>query len=697
MSAPSPQLRAPVRPSHNLSRWLLLALTIGAFAHVAIALGMKDLWWDESLSLQRAESGLWPLLRGLLILKDGIGEVPTIDQHPFFYFLLQGLLVRTAGESEYALRFVSAMAATLLVPSVYVLSHHYVRNGVLPRSAPLWSALLAATSPFFLWYGQEARPYALWAMLAVLSTYLLLRSVAPSQRQIALRKWRIGYAIALLCFLATHYFAIFLLPIHALVLYLGLRDNYRRLALLLAIGLLMAGAGMGLAALWLVLRQGGGGNFQTITLAVLLPDLLNAFSMGLSVDISKVRWLDYTMGAIALLGGLWMLRLRDARSSMRWVIAASLLTPIAILFTVNLMRPVYMNARHMSLIAGFYIILLGAGLSVIQSRLRGGRIVAAALAVLMLAGSAYSTFNYYTQEFYAKDNFTALGEYMNGRIMAGDAVLYFTPASWRTYDYYTPLHHVRDAIAQGAPMALYGVPLLDDNSDKTIALLEDLGKRYRRIWFMKSGTVPYIDPNKTVENWLRDNYLLVRDAEFYSVSTLHAQLYLPQVPVYEEMPPGIQMPTQIVFGDQVQLDGYSIDADAWAARGYGLPLPVTLYWQAANGKPTVRYKYVLSLVAPGEGAPKILGIAEHEPYEGAIPTIYWDPGKIIAEYIELEAEPPPLASTPVLSLRIYDAETLEVLPVTASGGNEVLDDGFTVVLPLPTVAAGPESDAESQP
>lgn len=662
---------------------MLLALTIAAFAHVVIALGSKDLWWDESLSLQRAESSLAPLLRGLLVLKDGITELPTIDQHPFFSFLLQGILVRSAGDSEFVLRFVSAMAATLLAPTLFVTARYFVRKEVLPTSAPLWSALLAAVSPFFLWYGQEARPYALWALLAVVSTYTLLRSVEAGAPPSSLRRWRVGYGVALCFFLTTHYYAIFLLPVHALIVYTAMRVANRRWALLVAAGLLAVGAGVGLTALWLVVRQDGGGNFASVRLGILLPDLLNAFSLGLSVDLDKVRWVDYIVGAVALLGGAWMMRARGAKPNLQWVIVASLLTPIAVIYGINLFRPVYMNARHLSLIAGFYILLVGAGMSVIQSRVRGGQFAAVALALLFLGGSAYSTFNYYTDERYGKDDYASLGAYMNGRMMAGDAVLYFTPASWRIFDYYVPLDDVREAVAAGAPMALYGAPLLDPNAADLVPLLKELGERYRRIWFIKSGAVPFLDPDDRVETWLRDNYLLVRDAEFYSGSGLHAQLYLPHEPVYEQKPETIQYPTQITFGDTIRLEGYAIDETAWAAGGYGLPLPLTVYWQAVGAKPELRYKYVFSLVAPGVGAPQVLGVAEHEPYEGAIPTIYWDPGKIIAEYIELNADPPPpYATPPILTLRMYDAATLEKLPVTAGGGHAVLEDGFTVVLPL---------------
>lgn len=89
----------------------------------------------------------------------------------------------------------------------------------------------------------------------------------------------------------------------------------------------------------------------------------------------------------------------------------------------------------------------------------------------------------------------------------------------------------------------------------------------------------------------------------------------PRCPSTKNTQPGIQFTTSITFGDQVQLEGYAIDTETWATGGYGLPLPVTLFWQAVGNKPDVRYKYILSLVAPGEGAPQVLGVTS-EPYRG---------------------------------------------------------------------------------
>src|SRR5688572_30504311 len=157
-------------------RLLLLLLVLLAFARVMWQLDAKNLWWDETLSLQRAESNWVDLVLGRLYLYDGLTSDLTHDQHPFFFFLVQGLLLRVAGASEIVLRFPSVMAATLLVPAVWSMGGFFVRRAIMAPSAPWWAALLAALHPYYLWYGQEARPYALWATLAVITTYALARA-----------------------------------------------------------------------------------------------------------------------------------------------------------------------------------------------------------------------------------------------------------------------------------------------------------------------------------------------------------------------------------------------------------------------------------------------------------------------------------------------------------------------------------------
>jgi hypothetical protein len=156
-------------------------------------------------------------------------------------------------------------------------------------------------------------------------------------------------------------------------------------------------------------------------------------------------------------------------------------------------------------------------------------------------------------------------------------------------------------------------------------------------------------------------------------------LYLPEVPVFEELPQDVQHPLTAEFGDLIRLAGYSV-----APKADGeFPTQMRLYWQVLE-KPQRRYKYIVRLVeqAP-DGSTQVLGAVEREPYEGDIPTLYWDPGKTIMEYVEfpLPSQPPAQDSVRFFTVQMYDAETLEMLPVTAAADGAEQLDPTTVRLP----------------
>ena len=659
-------------------RWLLLVLILVAFARVVWRLDGKNLWWDESLSLQRAEENWGALLRGSLVMFDGFSQLPTTDQHPFFFFLLQGILLRLAGISEFVLRFPSAMAATLLVPSLWVMARYFVRREVLPASTPVWTALLAAVNPFFLWYGQEARPYALWALLAVLSTYWLLRCTEtpkPSTRLFIL------YGVTVCMFLATHYFAVFLLPVHAFLFYWWLRTYNQRLALLLAVGVLAVGGLIGGWAAWSILGQGGGANFHSITLATLIPDLLNAFSLGLSVNIDNVRWLDLLYGLIALLGVGWALRSRKTLAHNGWLLPAWLVLCIGIIWGLNLFQPAYMNARHLSLLGGAFILLVGGGLGVLW---RWQKWLTVGLLLILVAGAGYSTRNYFTMpKKYGNDDYAGMGRYLDVNLLPGDLLLISPPFSWRIFEYYLPIHKLDQAAQANLGTAHYGMPLLNGSWDNTFAQLATLQKQYRRVWLARSGTHPYLDPENKVNQWFKENKdgtVLVRHVEFFSpTSFLNLELYVAAANiVFEGLPPGITHPLDAAFGDQIRVVGY----DVAPPIAKGSPLGVTIYWQKLHQKTPDRYKYILQLVETlPDGQTRVIGSTEREPYNEAVRTSYWDPGKTIKEYIEVA----PTASWDWqhperyhLTLQLYHSETLAKLPVTQSQGAAIGPDPQTL-------------------
>lgn len=653
-------------------RLLLLALLILSFARAVILLDAKDLWWDESLSLQRAEESLPNLLLGVLVIRDGFSELPTIDQHPFFYFGLQALLIHTAGDSVFVLRYGSALAATIFTAGVYLWARWLEQRALAPESAAWWATLLAAVNPFMLWYGQEARPYALWAALALIATYLLLK--ATEQPQLS-RRHLFGFLLVELLFVFTHYYAVFLIAIHLLILATW-SFRHRVRSGITAVGIVvLVSAAVGGYALWNALRQGAGENFPTITARIIVPDLVNAFSLGPSADLALAWPLDLLFAGLAVLGAGWGLRSRESLRQGGWVLPVALITPVIFILTLSRIQPLYMNSRHLGMLVGPYTLLVGAGLASV------GRLYRWApwpLALLLLIGIGWSTLSYHTLEQYDKDDYTRLGKIMSGRIMPGDVVLYYPPSSWRIFEYYLPMAPVHEAIAHGARLGIYGVPLLNRPFEDTYAWLDELGKQFDRIWVIKSSTHPYFDLEGHVERWLLEHYLRVRDVELFSQSSLRIHLYLPEIPVFEALPATVQHRVRAEFGDLIRLAGYDVNIDPAAGA---LPWQVRLYWQALE-KPDRRYRYIWRLVeADASGAERILSMVEREPYEGDIPTLYWDPGKTIMEFVEFPPAPNNGNARRFYTLVVYDAETQERLPVTHIEGGEIAPDGVTARFP----------------
>jgi len=157
-----------------LSYALLLLFIALAFARGVYGLGSQSLWWDESLSLQRASYDLPLILSNEIILTDTTRQLIAFDNHPPLYFLLLHFMVKLAGQSEFALRFPSLAFSVLSVPLLYALG-----KCLCDRRVGLLAALFGAISPLYLWYSHEARMYTMLTFLGLLSFYTLFRMLRP--------------------------------------------------------------------------------------------------------------------------------------------------------------------------------------------------------------------------------------------------------------------------------------------------------------------------------------------------------------------------------------------------------------------------------------------------------------------------------------------------------------------------------------
>lgn len=608
-----------------MKRWLLVVLILLAFGRGVLGLGAKSLWWDESLSLHRAQQDLPTILSNRITLTDSLQQVITTDNHPPSYFLLLGLTTRILGKSEFALRFLSLIFAVLTVPLLYTIARRLIPDG---RAFGLAAAALGALSPMYLWYSQEARMYTLVAFLGLLSFYLYVRAFFESNQSRA--GWIAAYVGVSAFLVLTHYLGSLLIIAESVGLVVILvRDKASRRLGIAAIGVLLA---ISLGALISASRTMPTGTdrvgFRFLPLFELLRDLLNSFSLGLSVDVADwyVVLIDLLFLLFGLLGLVWLVR-HSRRNA--WLLAGYLVIPVVAIYLLSFVRPAYMNSRHLILITPAFYLLTGAGLAAYISKNRAigenrmSRItpyLSAAAGCLMLAGIGYSTYNYFLDPRYDKDHHREWGAYLREHTRPGDVVVVDPPHIAELYDYYA-----------GSEVPWVGLPLLNSRKADTLAKLQELVGSYDRVWLALSHTPPWGDRNRFPEKWLNENAFRVDYQGFESyASVVRVAAYMKTRPVVRNLPEGAQ-PVQARYGAALQMSGYRLVSPAQPGR----PLHVELFWEV--NEPIAEEASVALRLVDDEG--HLWGQGEQCPFNGLYPMWQWEPGVQLQDEHELSIWP----------------------------------------------------------
>ena len=186
---------------------LLGLIVLGGVALRVAGLDAQSFWRDEASTALELAGGFGDML----------DAVHDDEAQPPGYFVLAWLWSKPFGLGEVGLRSLSVVLGVATIPVAAAVGRCWS-----PR-AGLAAAARVAVNPFLVWYSQEARSYALLALLAGLMTLFMVRG-----RPLA---WAVAASAALL----THYFAAFLVLAQAVVLLR--RGRSPALALPFAVGL----------------------------------------------------------------------------------------------------------------------------------------------------------------------------------------------------------------------------------------------------------------------------------------------------------------------------------------------------------------------------------------------------------------------------------------------------------------------------
>ena len=156
----------------DVSRFALLVILLLAFGLRVYRLDGQSLWYDEAVTAHVASQGISELTRWTA---DDI-------QPPLYYYAVAGW-TRLAGQGEWALRFPSVCFSLLTVALLWSLARRLFGVGRPGQFAGLVAALLAAISPLYVYFAQEARMYAQLTFLGALAGYALLQATTDDGRR----------------------------------------------------------------------------------------------------------------------------------------------------------------------------------------------------------------------------------------------------------------------------------------------------------------------------------------------------------------------------------------------------------------------------------------------------------------------------------------------------------------------------------
>ena len=487
-------------------RWdttVLIILAAGILIRF-LALGQQSLWHDEIHSVTNA------LGRTRGSLADAI-----LNPHGPLYLLLLRVWMQLFGQAEAQVRMLSA-----LLGSVGLLLFYRMTLRLAGRTVGIIALALLACSPFYLWYSQEARNYALLFDTGLLAVPAFLTDIE--------RRTRKSFLAALLTIAATclanlsGFFLLVLDGIYALTVGRRLRYPPRRFLLLALLAVVILSP-------WIIRGASATGRLHLGVPSVgsdvpaikgesppgvlSIPYTFYNFSLGLSVGPSvdelklhrfaaAIPHLWYLIPAGVLFALIVYYGFRRANASVRLLLLPWLALPILLMAGLSVLNLKAPNSRYAFLAFAPYLAFLAIGVSSV----RRWTLRALVLAGILLC-SVYADYQYFTDRDYWRPDARAAGGLLTREARPGDAVVVY--ALGYPVKYYAP---------RSVSLMIPGPEVFTD--ERTIgAWLGANTDGKRRVWIVQC------------QSWWID-----RDDRFLQVCrstmTLEGQWHFTKLPVY---------------------------------------------------------------------------------------------------------------------------------------------------------------------
>jgi mannosyltransferase len=468
----------PVRQAH----WLILLLLLAAGVAVRfLHLVSKPFWFDECFSVEVARIGWGDFLRLLWWREANMS---------LYYALLRIWL--HFGQSEFFIRGLSGLIAVATLPAIYWLSRMLYN-----RRVALIAAALFAFNAYSVRYAQEARGYALFLLLATLSSGFLIAFLRePSRRN------RLGYVLTSILAVYAHFYALLLVAAEWLALrWLGGpdRSSPQRSA-----QMRRAWIAIGLAVLPLLIfvAKTGAGPIRWIPRPG-FRDVLEFYEhlAGASNWVLPVLFAVAGIAAVVPVRKQLLARDHDWKTWRTQFLLVWLFFPVLLTVLLSFARPIFLG-RYMIFCLPALLILVAAGLA----RLRQSWLLGAALSGILLL-CLQGIFFVYGHDFdNERDTSGAATAFILEHAQPGDAVVFHIAATRIAYEFFRSLRAGKntaspDFTAQLGPEIVFpqhgaGMDYRDFTGKPTEDLLRAAEGSHPRVWIMlmNNGSAENPDP-----------------------------------------------------------------------------------------------------------------------------------------------------------------------------------------------------------
>lgn len=623
---------------HRLS---LLVIILIAFLLRFLSLGGKAFSYDEAATALMARATPWEII---------LFHWQAAFEHPPVWQLFMHAWSLAAGQSEFSLRFISALAGVLHVPLVWLLARRVGQpkgeNDPERRLLPLLAALLVAVAPVLVMYSQEARMYTLVVLCALTSLLLLLRMSTPPG---GITPGRMAAFVGVnWAMLGLHYYSALLLVAQGCFLVWNLvlpgdkGAREWRSFLALALGLALSALPLlgwmafapGFRATAEVILAGVGG--EQTPIVAFLDELWRDLSFGAFRWMPANAWVGYLLLPFAVVGAAHSFRHALTGNRADRLLFLTVLLPI--LLSALLFRN--LAARYILFVAPLLAIWCGSAIAWLWSMNRwlGG----AGLVVALVASGVGLQFHYLH---FTKSEYREMAAFLQQSAQPGDGFLLEAPRQHLLAKYYLPADWEYDT-APSVTLPPYwpinAPPVVPEEMDD---VLQEALRTHDNLWLILTSE-DEVDRGEFVPKYLA---AISYRAECYA--WLDVRLCRFVAP--ESVAPQSSRERSIRFGDELVLE-HSTLAIETPPDSVPDPTPrvlLALDWYAES-QPSIDYRVTVRLVDAAGNT-----VSQHDgfPIGDLLPPVIWQAGDRKPGYVALPI--PQGAGGLRVLLGVYDPNT----------------------------------------